>query len=549
MDLKRLLKTRYNLARFRNLMGNNLGSRAVVQWVLNALGVGVPATATTYTGPMPHWIADSTGTLINQGGLVNSAGQSIPPIRGATIATTEAGGATLGPELLSDNGFDNDAVWTSKAGWTISGGTASASSQGVVIGQQLTSVAGQPYSFTFTIVSTGGRGVRVSIGGGWFSSYYSTTGTHTVSVTPAASASYVFGLQTDGGTGTVVIDNLSCKKVIPTVTAAGDAMVFEAAATNKVTSHKARPTVTTNAVISGGGSTPAVLSLATDATPLATANLANVCTGNVFVIDNSAGDAVATLTFGGTTANTNKHSFSIWARKVSGAGTSRAMLTSGTGAATITGAAYAQYKGENLTPSGTTQQLVVEVGIGDIVRVILPRLQEAVAICSEIFAIPETTAAVTRPATDLAIPPPAAFSDASGFQGRMKFTPKALPGTDQVLLYDPTSGAKLYIKGADNKVYWLVGAKEVATAAVSVNTTYDLGWRQTAAGASISLDQTVTTDASMQTLPTWGTTLEIGSASNALYLTGEIVGDTADTLIQAYGDSSTTATWFSEETP
>ena len=66
---------------------------------------------------------------------------------------------------------------------------------------------------------------------------------------------------------------------------------------------------------------------------------------------------------------------------------------------------------------------------------------------------------------------------------------------------------------------------------------------------SISLDQTVTTDASMQTLPTWGTTLEIGSASNALYLTGEIVGDTADTLIQAYGDSSTTATWFSEETP
>jgi hypothetical protein len=212
--------------------------------------------------------------------------------------------------------------------------------------------------------------------------------------------------------------------------------MVEQASTNKITSHKAAPyKVAPTATVTGGGSTPATLTLAADTTELTSAGIRGVATGNVFKLDNSAGNAPATVTFGGTTANTNKHSLSVWARKASGAGSSSFALTSGTGSTAISAATYSRLKSENLTPSGTTQQFVITAGIGDVLWFILPCLEEQIVATSEIYATPETTAAVTRPARYLT-------SGALGNKGRLTFSTKEL-GREQYLLDDGTRSLRV----------------------------------------------------------------------------------------------------------
>ena len=349
-------------------------SNAVVQWLLDASGLFSPPSPTTYTGPTAHWVADSTGTLVNQGGLL-SGGQKIPPIRGATIV---------------------DGV----------------------------------------------------------------------------------------------------------VTAAGDAMVFEAAATgiglysntfSNAAWVKSNITPTQNAVGPDGVTNSAwtLVAGANDATMLQSVTSAAATRVTAVYLKRKTGTGAISLTVDNGSTYSKKTLTTAWQRFEYSQ-------------AAVTNPVY----GLKMATSGDE---------------IYAYHDELLSAATATSPIPTTTAAITRAATDLAIPTPLALSDPSGFQLRAKLTPKALPGTDQVIWSDATSGAKLYIKGADNKVYYFHNAKEVASsAALTLGTTVDLGIRQTAAGASISLDQTVTTDATMTTIPDFGTTLEIGSAANANYFTGEI---------------------------
>lgn len=421
------------------------GGRTLVQWLLDAMGLG---TTTTYTGPTAHWVAGNTGTLINQGGLVNSAGQAIPPIRGATI----------------------------------SGGAVTAAGDAMVFEAEATNYQLQSNTF---------------------SSWNKRPGV-AVTLATANAAADPFG-----GTAMWKLEDGS-------------------------SSDYAELVLTNNSVASNASRVATCyVKKDTDETRFPEFFLYDqVADGYVFFLNTKTGATYSRAAAGNpayTDVSVVESPTGFW--KVTVKVTFSAARTSS--AFYIRPAASNNFSTFDNAPTGFIYVGFVQVETG-----LYPSSY-----------IPTTTAAVTRPATRLLIPTPAAFNDASGFQTRLKLTPKALPGTDQIIVADATSGARLYVKGADNKVYWKVGAKEIATAALTVGTTYNLGIRQTTSGASIALNSTVTTDATMTTIPALGATLEIGSVSNTLYGTFEIAADTADRLIQAFGDSSAPAGWYAEVIP
>lgn len=74
---------------------------------------------------------------------------------GLGIPGVRANGPQLGPELLSNGGFDTDTVWTKPAEWTISGGIASVASTGTRnLTQALgTLIEGRRYMVSFTVLN------------------------------------------------------------------------------------------------------------------------------------------------------------------------------------------------------------------------------------------------------------------------------------------------------------------------------------------------------------------------------------------------------------
>lgn len=76
------------------------------------------------------------------------------------------GGAyALGPELLSNGGFDTDTVWTKGTGWTIADGkaTVSAPTAGSTLKQPVTIIAGRSYVASFAISDYIGGSVRIRL--------------------------------------------------------------------------------------------------------------------------------------------------------------------------------------------------------------------------------------------------------------------------------------------------------------------------------------------------------------------------------------------------
>lgn len=78
---------------------------------------------------------------------------------------------------------------------------------------------------------------------------------------------------------------------------------------NKCTNHNVSPTVTTNATKSGDAAGVFAANI-DDTAALTTAKLHTLGV-RVFELDNSAGSGTATVTFGGTTGNTNAHSLPL----------------------------------------------------------------------------------------------------------------------------------------------------------------------------------------------------------------------------------------------
>lgn len=116
--------------------------------------------------------------------------------------------------------------------------------------------------------------------------------------------------------------------------------------------------------------------------------------GNVFHLNNTTGSAV-TITVTGTTANTNKHSFRVFARFT---GTAPTLQLTGAVGAVACNNAYAETKSDNITPGATTNQWQLVVPNGTEVWFLGNQLEEGTFATSPI----ETAgAAVTRAADNV----------------------------------------------------------------------------------------------------------------------------------------------------
>ena len=154
-------------------------------------------------------------------------------------------------------------------------------------------------------------------------------------------------------------------------------LLLEGSRINRCTNHNATPAVTTNVSVTG----TATVTLVTDATPLATAKIGNVVTGNVFQIAGGASGGTAIIA-GGTGA-TGACSASVWARDVTSTGASFGITPAPTATA-ISGSAYARYVSNNLTATNAADTMVITVPAGVTINFILNQLETAIFASSEI---------------------------------------------------------------------------------------------------------------------------------------------------------------------
>ena len=140
---------------------------------------------------------------------VTTAGQSV------ALMLDKSRGLTLGPELVTNGGFDSDTAWTKGTGWTISGGAASANiSAGTSLDQSLTTTINKTYQVTFTISNYISGGIRARFTGSANISgaVRSAVGTYT-ELFLATATNNIFRM-VDGGAGFVgAIDNISVREL------------------------------------------------------------------------------------------------------------------------------------------------------------------------------------------------------------------------------------------------------------------------------------------------------------------------------------------------
>lgn len=152
--------------------------------------------------------------------------------------------------------------------------------------------------------------------------------------------------------------------------------LLEPASTNKCTNWNANPNAGLTS-LNKTGDAASVMSRVSDAAILAASGLSAICSdGNVIELDNSAGSTAANILVSGTTTNTNVHTISVFARKVSGAGA--ATLQTNTGAFSVAITASNQYARVSATgsPSSTSNRLAVSAAAGVTVRFVLNQLEE-----------------------------------------------------------------------------------------------------------------------------------------------------------------------------
>lgn len=241
-------------------------------------------------------------------------------------------------------------------------------------------------------------------------------------------------------------------------------LLIEGSVTNKCTHTNCNPSSTTN--MTKGGDAASTLSVVSDVTALASSGLDAICTnGMVYKLDNSGGSTTAYVDIGGTTGNTNPHTFSVWARGTSG--TIGTLTRSGTGSSTVNmngNGAYARYVLANETPSGTTVQLRVRANAGKVVWFILSQLEEMPFATSEIIT---AGAAATRAADRVtyALTGKPCFSISQGYVG-LRYRPKGfMPGVYQYLLVadngsnsNDTIGIRINATSGDLGAYVRAGA-------------------------------------------------------------------------------------------
>lgn len=297
-------------------------------------------------------------------------------------------------------------------------------------------------------------------------------------------------------------------------------ILIEGAVANKCTNTNVNPTTTAN--MTKAGDAAATLTVASDAAALATAGLDALCTsGMVYKLDNSAGTGTAYVDIGGTTGNTNPHTFSVWARGNSG--TIGAISRTGTGAASVNmqgGIDYRRYVLANETPNVSTVQMRIRANAGKIIWFVLNQMEEMPFATSEIVI---AGAAATRAADRLTydLVGKSWFNVAQGYIG-LRYRPKGfMPATYQYLLVadngsssNDTVGFRLNITANDIGAY--VRAGGVSQNSFSNNDVHLVGcmnaggitWQ---AGSSMTLSGGKTISKTYAANPAGITTLNIGA--------------------------------------
>ena len=117
---------------------------------------------------------------------------------------------TLGPELITNGGFDSDTGWTKGTGWTIESGVGKASSASSFLSQTIDGTKDMWLFNSFTVVSITAGNARPSIGGHSQGVGITTTGNYSGSMSSNSDAYQgVYGASSFSGT----IDNVSIKRI------------------------------------------------------------------------------------------------------------------------------------------------------------------------------------------------------------------------------------------------------------------------------------------------------------------------------------------------
>ena len=123
-------------------------------------------------------------------------------------------GLVLGAELVTNGDFAAGATgWTLEAAWSVSGGTANYTTGAATsIYQSMTLLAGKSYKVTFDITArTGSAAVQATASGIETSGDFTSVGTKTCILRPAATRSLILFFAS--GAGTLSIDNISVKLI------------------------------------------------------------------------------------------------------------------------------------------------------------------------------------------------------------------------------------------------------------------------------------------------------------------------------------------------
>lgn len=180
---------------------------------------GMDFRLATYTGG-PTYVADNLGVL-------RSPGANIPACEGFRLVTTVEDGAVLGPELVTNGGFDTDLT-----GWTNVPGGSSISyvdgeclvditgiAGGITSSLPISMFSGRKYRVSFNYhLGTYKASLRINYNGSSVGCFETTLGYNTKSIDFIASGNYTsFNIGRNiVATGTIYFDNISIREVIPT---------------------------------------------------------------------------------------------------------------------------------------------------------------------------------------------------------------------------------------------------------------------------------------------------------------------------------------------
>lgn len=158
-------------------------------------------------------------------------------------------------------------------------------------------------------------------------------------------------------------------------------LLVEATTTNKCTNFNANPVDLTGVGKTGDASS--TLAVVDSPAALAAAGLQVICSaGKVFRLDNSAGTATAYAVLAGLTGNTNPHTFSAYARVVSGPG-SVVVRNNTTSGVSTTATAFARMSYTKAAPAAN-EVMWIGASAGTVVEFILNQLEESSFVSSVI---------------------------------------------------------------------------------------------------------------------------------------------------------------------